>query len=189
MDNFFPSNSIINISDAVIDNINRENNTTFVTITYTECANCRPMDQTVRLVVGPNTLIFDEAGNTIRVSELRVGMTVNAAFSSAMTRSIPPQATAFMIRIVSRPNNDNITVGRIVEVNRQNRWFTTIGDGRLASIIRFNVPMDARIFDMFGRPMDFGRLVPGLRVQVRHASFMTASIPPQTTAFEVRVLR
>lgn len=189
MDNFFPNNSIINISDAIIEDISRDGSSTLVTIFYTDCANCRPMDQTIRLVVGRNTLIFDEAGNTIPASDLRTGMTINAAFSSAMTRSIPPQAAAFMIRVVGRPINDNVTVGRILEINRQNRWFTTISDGRLSSIIRFNVPMNTRIFDIAGRPMDFSRLVPGLRVRVRHASFMTASIPPQTTAFEVRVIR
>lgn len=189
MDNFFPDNSIINISDAVIQNISRNNNTTFVTIYYTDCANCRPMDQTVRLVIGRNTLIFDEAGNSIPASELRTGMTINAAFSSAMTRSIPPQSNAFMIRIVSRPIPDRITIGRIIDIDRQSRSFTALTDGNRSSIIRFNVPTNTQIFDVIGRPMNFSRLMPGLRVRVRHASFMTASIPPQTTAIEIRVIR
>ena len=87
------------------------------------------------------------------------------------------------------PPSSNITIGRILDINREFRNFTAISDGNLSSAVRFNVPMNARIFDIFGRPMAFGRLVPGLRVQVRHASFMTASIPPQTTAFEIRVIR
>lgn len=84
---------------------------------------------------------------------------------------------------------DNITIGRIIDVNREYRNFTVVAGRNLSSTIRFNVPMRARILDIFGRPMDFARLMPGWRVQVRHASFMTASIPPQTTAFEVRVIR
>lgn len=84
--------------------------------------------------------------------------------------------------------NDEITVGRIVNVNRQNRSFTTISDGNLSTVIQFNVPEDAAIRNIFGRPMNFSNLVPGLRVRVRHASFMTASIPPQTTAFEIQVI-
>ena len=189
MDNFFPENSIINISDGLIENIDRDRNNTFVTISYADCMNCRRTEQTVRLVVGNNTLIFDERGNTIPASDLRTGMTVNAAFSSAMTRSIPPQATAFMIRIMRRPATENIVTGRIVDVNRQNRSFSTMSNNNPSSLIRFNVPEDAIILDMAGRPMNFSRLTPGLRVRVRHADFMTASIPPQTTAFEVRVLR
>lgn len=100
MDNFFPNNSIINISDALIDNISFQNNTAFVTISSADRANCQRSEQTVRLVVGDNTLIFDERGNTIPVTELRTGMTVNAAFSSAMTRSIPPQTTASEVRVI-----------------------------------------------------------------------------------------
>lgn len=85
--------------------------------------------------------------------------------------------------------SDNIVVGRIVTIDRQNRTLTVIRDRNLSSTIRFNVPGNARILDMFGRPIDFSRLATGLRVQVRHASFMTPSIPPQTTAFVIRVIR
>ena len=85
------------------------------------------------------------------------------------------------------PQNDNITVGTILEVNRQNRSFTTISNANPLSVIRFNVPNNAFIFDRFGRPVEFNRLTPGMRVWVRHANFMTNSIPPQTTAFEIRV--
>lgn len=84
---------------------------------------------------------------------------------------------------------ENVTVGRILNIDRQNRSFTTISDRNPSSVIRFNVPRNIRIWDIFGRPINFSRLTPGLRVQVRHASFMTASIPPQTTAFEIRVIR
>ena len=115
-------------------------------------------------------------------------MTINAAVSSAFTRSIPPQTVAYLIRIRGRQRPDDITIGNILDVDRNNRSFTTISDRDFSSIIRFNVPENAVIFDRIGRPINFSRLTPGMRVRVRHANFMTASIPPQTTAFEVRVL-
>ena len=87
----------------------------------------------------------------------------------------------------SRPLPDTITIGRIVNVDRQNRSFTTIRDADPSTVIRFNVPENARIVGRNGRPIEFSRLAPGMRVWVRHANFMTNSIPPQTTAFEVRV--
>lgn len=180
--------SVIHISNGTIENITSENRTTFVTVTYTDRANNRRTEQTIRLVVGNSTVIVNENGNTVPVSTLQTGMTIDAIVSSAMTRSIPPQTNAILIRIVRRPMRDNITVGRIIEIDRQNRSFTTIRDGNLSSIIRFNVPENAMIFDRLGRPINFSRLVPGLRVRVRHAAFMTASIPPQTTAFEIRIL-
>ena len=90
--------------------------------------------------------------------------------------------------MIGRPLEDQVTVGRIVDIDRQNRSFTTISDGNIPSVIRFHLADDAKIFNSFGRPMQFASLVPGLRVRVRHAAFMTMSIPPQTTAFEVRVI-
>lgn len=188
MDNMFFDDSIIYISNGLIDNVTTDNRNRLVTVSYSNRPNSNRREQTVRLVVNNRTLIFDEFGNTVPTSELVRGMIINAAFSSAMTRSIPPQANAYMIRIVRRPASDNIVTGRIIDVDRESRMFTTITGNNPSSIIRFSVPSNARIFDMQGRPMSFARLFPGLRVQVRHASFMTASIPPQTTAREIRVL-
>ena len=87
----------------------------------------------------------------------------------------------------SRPIPDNVATGTILQINRQDRNFTMARDDNLSSVIRFNVPEDARIVNRNGRPIEFSRLMPGMRVWVRHANFMTNSIPPQTTAFEIRV--
>lgn len=180
--------SAINISNGTIEEISSERDTTFVTVTYMDRQNNRRTEQTVRLVVSPRTIILSANGAFVSVAALRVGMTVNASFSSAMTRSIPPQAAAYVIEIVRRSVSDNTTIGRILDVNRDNRSFTTISGQELSTVIRFNVPENAVIFDRLGRTANFSRLTPGIRVQVRHASFMTASIPPQTTAFEIRIL-
>lgn len=182
---------IINISNGRIDEISSERENTLVTVTYrgmTGGPNSRRNEQTVRLVVSPRTIILNTNGVPVPVSALNTGMIINAFISSAMTRSIPPQTNAYLIEIVRRGSQENVTVGRILDVDRNNRSFTTISDRDASSIIRFNVPENAVIFDRMGNFMRFNRLMPGMRVRVRHADFMTASIPPQTTAFEVRVL-
>ena len=183
-------NFLTQITNATIEAVESNRNNSFVLISYSDCPNCNRDNQQIRLNVTGNTVIMDESSNRIPVTDLRPGMTVNAAFSNATTRSIPPQAAAFVIQVIRRQqNNNNVTVGRIVDINRQNRSFTTISDNNLSSVVRFNVADNAQIINGFGRPMNFSGLVPGLRVRVRHAAFMTASIPPQTTAFEVRVVR
>lgn len=186
-----------------IEEITRDNRNTLVTVSYQD-GRGRDMDwnrqndrgrdrdrieQQIRLVVNNRTIIFDEFGNTIRPNELQRDMIINAIVSSAMTRSIPPQATAYVIRITRRPVSDNTITGRIIDIDRNSRMFTTITGNNPTSIIRFSVPNNTPIFDILGRPMGFSGLFPGLRVQVRHAAFMTASIPPQTTAREIRVIR
>ena len=180
--------SVIHISNAVIQEISSERGTTFVTVNYTEGPGNRRNEQTLRLVIGPRTIILDRNGAFVPPGTLTVGMVINAAVSAAMTRSIPPQTNAYLIEIVSMPMPENVVFGRILDVNRRDRNFTTISDRDFFSRIRFQVNEDTRIRDRFGRPMEFSRLVPGMQVQVRHANFMTASIPPQTNALEVRVL-
>ena len=189
------NDNFVEIQRGRIDEITRDNRNTLVTVSFSDGRgrdNDRgmgQMEQQIRMVVNNRTIIFDEFGNTIRPNELQRGMTINAIVSSAMTRSIPPQATAYLIRVLRRPVSDNTITGRIIDVDRNARMFTTITGNNPTSIIRFSVPNNTPIFDMQGRPMPFARLFPGLRVQVRHANFMTASIPPQTTAREIRVIR
>lgn len=178
----------INISNATIEDISSERDISYVTVTYMDGRGNRRDVQTVRLVVRPRTIILNPNGIPVPVTSLRRGMTINATISSAMTRSIPPQATAYVIKIVRRQASENVTVGRILDVDRNTRSFTTISNRDLSSIIRFNVSENTRIFDRMGRPVNFSRLSSGMQVRVRHANFMTASIPPQTSAFEIQIL-
>ncbi len=185
----FNGQDAIWVSDAVIEEINRNGNTTFVTIAYNECERCRGDERIVRLVVSGNTVICDERGRNIRIRELERGMVVDVVFSAAMTRSIPPQAQAFSIRVKSRPNMNETTVGRIVEVNPRENFIITAGSLNPASQIRFNVSQDTAILDASGRRIRLSMLLPGLRVRVEHANFMTLSIPPQTSAYVIQIIR
>lgn len=179
---------VINIENGRIQDISTERGSTLVTVRYREPGDGRWNEQTIVLVVGPRTTILNQNGRRVSPIALNRGMIIDATVSSAMTRSIPPQATAYVIRIVRRSQADDFTTGRILDINRNGRNFTTIGDGNLASIVRFNLADDAEIVGRNGRRIRFSDLSVGMRVRVRHANFMTASIPPQTTAYEVRVL-
>lgn len=179
---------VTNISNGTIIDISSQRNNTFVTVRY-RCQFCnRGNEEIVVLVVGPRTLILDDNGVPVSVRELRVGMIVNATIATAMTRSIPPQAQAYMIRVVRSSQADSVTSGRILNIDRRNRSFTLLSGNNFSDIIQVNVSGETAIFNRFGRPIRFEELMSGMRVRVRHANFMTASIPPQTTAFEIRVL-
>lgn len=184
-----PNRNVIRVFSAVIQNISRDRNATLVTISYNNCIGCASSSGTVRLVVDRNTVIHDERGRDMRAGELERGMTVDANFSSVMTRSIPPQSQAFYIRVRRRRTQNETTTGRIIEVNSRNNYILVLRNQNPASAIRFNISPDTVISDFFGRRTTLSSLIPGFRVRVEHASFMTASIPPQTTAFTVRVIR
>lgn len=184
-----PARNVIRVFSALIEEVARERNTVFVTISYHECVGCSGPVNTVRLVVSRDTDLYDEQGRAIRANELERGMTVDASFSSAMTRSIPPQAQAYFIRITGRTNRIETTSGRIADINARSQFILVISGRTPSSAIRFQISPDTVILDPIGRRIPFSSLRPGFRVRVDHASFMTASIPPQTTAFTVQVIR
>ncbi len=184
-----PDRNVIRVFSAIIEDISRDRGTFFVTISYTNCAGCDRPSDTVRLVVSQDTDIFDEQGRSIRPGELERGMTIDASFSSAMTRSIPPQAQAFFIRVTERPVQSVTTTGRIAEVNTRSNFIIVLTSQNPSSAIRFHILPDTVILDLFGRRTRLSSLRPGFRVRVEHASFMTAGIPPQTTAFTVQIIR
>lgn len=191
--NFSPppsqNRNTIRVFSAVIDRITRDRNTTFVTISYNDCIGCNGLRGPVQLVVNQDTAIRDERGRNIRAGELERGMIIDATFSSAMTRSIPPQSQAFSIRITRRADRSQTTTGRMIEVNTRNNYIMVLRNQNPSSVVRFNISPNTEIFDLFGRRTSLSSLIAGFRVSVEHASFMTASIPPQTTAFTVRVIR
>lgn len=181
--------NVIRVFSAIIESISRDRNATLVTISYTNCVGCTGPSNRVRLVVNQDTAIYDERGRMIRANDLQRGMSVDASFSSTMTRSIPPQSQAYFIRITARAGRNVTTTGRIVEVNTRNNFITVLRSQNLASLIRFNITDNTVILDPIGRRIRLSALTPGFRVRVEHASFMTASIPPQTTAFTIRIIR
>ena len=88
------------ITNGTIIETSNERNTFFITVNYIECQQCQQVEQTVRLNVTPCTVILNRNNMPIPASRLRTGMTINAAFSPTMTRSLPPQANAFEIQVV-----------------------------------------------------------------------------------------
>ncbi|WP_455716661.1 hypothetical protein [Anaerosporobacter sp.] len=175
------------ISNAIIREITRDRDNFLVTVAHRERQ--RREEQIIRLVVSRETRIFDVNRRRLRPSELEVGMVIDAFISNAMTRSIPPQARAFEIFVVERRPSRRETVGRIVQVNTRNNYILTISSRNASSIVRFNVGPETVILDMSGRRIRLSDLSAGMRVRVEHATFMTASIPPQTTAFVIQVIR
>lgn len=189
------NNLVINAEDAVIEEIFHDNRTSFVTISYGVLGNFNMIHmELVTLVVDRNTIITNRRGRRISVMDLRPGNVVDASFSAAMTRSIPPQSRAFRITLVREnvnpinPNFPNIVEDRIIEVDRNNNFILTGNPNDIMSQMRFVVSDMTNIFDRRGNRINLRDLRPGQMIRVEHADFMTMSIPPQTTAFNIWVL-
>lgn len=188
------NNMAINVEDAVIEEVFHDNRSSFVTISYGVPGGFGMINiELVTLVVDRNTIIRNRRGRRISVRELRPGNLVDASFSSAMTRSIPPQSRAFMITVVRENVNPspvfpNVVEDRVMEIDRNNNFLITGNPDDMMSQMRFVVNDMTEIYDRRGNRIRLRDLRPGQMVRVEHADFMTASIPPQTTAFSIWVI-
>ena len=145
--------------------------------------------QTLRLNTGRNTVILNMFGRRINACQLRKGMWINAVFSSRMTRSIPPQANAFLIIVKRNPRpQNNTTDGRIASVDPRNRFLITGNPDDINSQIRYTISDDTVILNRFGNPIPLRALRPGQMVRITLADFQTASIPPQTAAYRIQII-
>jgi hypothetical protein len=181
--------NIITAEDAFIENISIDNRTGYVTISYGVLGDFNVTNmEIVRLVVNRDTIIRDQFGRPMSIRELREGMRVDAVFSAAMTRSIPPQARAYRITVVNDNMQSSFTEDTVLEVDLANGFLYTGIPFDIMGQMRFAVTDSTTISDRRGRRIRLRDLRPGDFVRVEHANFMTMSIPPQTTAFDIQVL-
>ena len=107
----------ITAENALIEDTFTRNRTGFVTISYGVMDRNRIIQmRVVTLVIGSNTRIRNQFGNRLGFRDLRIGMVVNARFSSNMTRSNPPQARASSVVIVKESMSSLIEEGRVISV-------------------------------------------------------------------------
>ncbi len=145
--------------------------------------------QNVRLNVNRSTVILNTFGQNMSLCSIRPGMFVNAVFSSRMTRSIPPQSNAFLIVVQRRANEpSDVTTDRISAVDMTGSSIYTGNPNDSNDQMRFIITNRTQITDRNGRNVGIRALRPGQMVRINHASFQTASIPPQTTAFQIQIL-
>lgn len=183
------SSNTIRTRNSVIEEIRIDRNTGFVTISYGVMGDFNIIHmELVTLIVSNNTIIRDSSGRNMRLTELREGMVVDAEFSSAMTFSIPPQATAYRIIVVNRNSGTNTTVGRVLSIDNRNGFlYISYSDSR-SNVMRFVITNSTVILDRRGNRISLRDIRQGQKVRVEHATFQTPSIPPQTTAFVVQII-
>ena len=142
----------------------------------------------LRLNVSRNTSIKNKFGQTLNLRDISKGMRINAEFSSAMTRSIPPQASAFEIVVLADDSSVSVTTDRVVSVVALGGFLYTGNLCDMNEQMKFVVSNTTIILDRNGNRIRLRSLRPCQMVRVEHANFQTMSIPPQTTAFRIQVI-
>lgn len=182
---------VMRVDNALVEDVFVPDRTGgFILISYSVSgSNQMTFIENLRLNIGRNTVVLNATGIPMCFCDIRKGMWVDAVFSSAMTRSIPPQSNAFLIRVRQeiRPSM-NVATGRVAFVNVRQNVLTLGNPNDINSQTRFIITGSTVISGRNGNPIPLRSLWPGQRVRVTHANFQTASIPPQTTAFHIQVL-
>jgi hypothetical protein len=109
------NNDIIRVQDALIEEINIRNRTGYVTISYGVLGEFSMIHmELVTLIVSHDTIIQNQFGQKLSLRDLREGMVIDAEFSSAMTRSIPPQSRAFRITVLNTEGSFKVRVDSVL---------------------------------------------------------------------------
>lgn len=142
----------------------------------------------LKLIVSEDTILMNEFAEPLTLFQLEQGMYVDASFSSAMTRSLPPQTRAYQIIARQKAPNFVITIDRVVSIDVENHFLVTGNPYEMTDQMRFVISNATIILNRSGQRISLKDIKPGQMVRIEHASFQTLSIPPQTTAFRIQVL-
>ena len=183
-------NMVIHVDNAVIEEVTATTGRTgYLLISYgVNDENNMIYMQEIRLNVGNSTIIIDERGRRLNLFDLREGMRIDADFSSAMTRSIPPQSNAYRIVVLQEQESTITTTDRVVSVDTRNNFLLTGNPYDVNEQMIFTISNETVIRNREGRSIPLRAIQPGQLVRVEHATFQTLSIPPQSPAYLVQVL-
>ncbi|BCJ97157.1 hypothetical protein [Anaerocolumna chitinilytica] len=186
----FPGETIIHVDNALIEEVAANTESTGYILIYYEVSDENNMTsmQEIRLNVANNTIIIDEKGISLNMYDLQEGMRIDADFSSAVTRSIPPQSSAYRILVLQEEASFYITTDRVVSVDTINGLLLTGNPYDMYDQMMFNISDETMILDQNGNAIPLEAIQPGQKVRVEHAIYETLSIPPQSPAYLVQVL-
>lgn len=182
--------SILRIENALVEDVFTSNSRTgYVLVSYAAPGRNEMINiELLQLNVDWDTILVNQFGDSISLCTVRKGMWINAEFSAAMTRSIPPQTKAFRIVAFVQMPAYRTTTDWIVSVDVANGFLVTGNPDDETDQIRFVVSRATEILDQNNNPIRFSSLQPGQLVRVEHANFQTASIPPQSTAYRIQLV-
>ena len=184
------SGSIMEVQNALVEEMYTSNSRTgYLIISYADPGENDMINiELIQLNIGWETILIDQYGENISLCSITKGSYVNATFSTMMTRSIPPQSNAYRVIAMVESLSYRITTDRILLVDPDNHFVFTGNPNDETDQMRFVITSSTDIVDEDGNPLTLDDLKPGKMVRIKHASFQTASIPPQTTAFVIEVL-
>ena len=142
-----------------------------------------------------NTTAITDGTNVIEASAIEAGMTLAVGYDVAMTMSLPPQNTARFIRVENlpmeevevQPAEEVAFSGIITEIDGE---LITVGDpAEDVNAVCLVMAEDTVITDVNGAAASLSDLKVGMEIKGAHSSVATFSIPPQSAAYRVEIVK
>ncbi len=143
----------------------------------------------IQLNLNKDTKYFNQFGKKIKSSDIKEGMVVKVEHSAMMTRSIPAQTSAISISIVKEQEENMKVEKQVVSVDKDTKT-VVIGDKEnpIEQII-LKINSDTKLFDQYNRAIKLENIKEGMTVSVEHSKAMTRSIPAQTNAVSLQIVK
>lgn len=203
---YVPSNFIneilqgtINVENGVIDIkwlVSEETEDVYTNVTFIET------DETGRLLVNnflrgdmllnvtEETVIKNEAGEALKVSDITAEKELKVKLADAMTMSIPPQVNALEIIVTENlaPVTKSGVVSEVVE-NEGKIEQIVVGKYEEENFFAINVSEDTQVIDINGEEKALSDIKAGSEITASVSATSTMSIPAQHSGFIVRIVK
>lgn len=191
-----PASEVVTIESATIKDINKDSSQ----VTILPAGKEDDFASTIILNVNEDTVLTVD-GKEATLADLSLGMEVSVTHSTVMTRSLPPQTTAFSIcgKTTSTtpealPEYMVLEDIQVVEVNKTKFGYQVVvgkndSPEEITSQTILNVTDETFIHHEKNKMLyTVEDLEKGMKVSVKHSPIMTLSLPGQTAAFEITIL-
>lgn len=128
-----------------------------------------------------------------QLEDLEIGMSILAEHSAAMTKSLPAQTETYKITIL--PQNDVVapeqtvtTKGEILQVDTENLSILVKDENNQEILFNLNENSTVK-HEKNKRAYTIKDLEKGMTVSIDHSLAMTLSLPPQSSAFAITILK
>ena len=179
------------IENATIDDIDLRNKN--ITVSYDVKYGTKVYEETIVLLVDKDTVIKNELGKAIALTDLEIGMTVNAKRAVVTTLGLPPTAKAYSIEVVDNKQTVLIENATIDNVDLRNDRITVTYEEKFKNKVYEEtmillIDNNTIIKDSKGKSIGLKDLEVGMTIDAKHALSATLSMPPMSLAYSIDVI-
>ena len=142
------------------------------------------------LNVSDETVIKNEAGETLKISDITTERELKVKLSPAMTMSLPPQVNALEIVVLDKLA-PVVKTGVVSEVLEEEGVVKQIVIGKFEDgegFFAINVSEETKVYNIDGDEVKLSDVKEGSKISANVSATSTMSIPPQFGGFALRIV-